>query len=364
MKNWFFAVVATLTTLAAMPCVSAQTVVGADLLPVFARAAKGEPLRFVALGGSITYNGKGWIGDWLKTQFPQSAVTAVNAGVPAEGSQYGAFRVERDVIAYQPDLVAIEFCVNDWGLPDNEVNRYMESIIVRLKKLPHPPAIIILEAAADKGVLLDRHRKIAQHYGFLEVDLQAAVDAKLKPQNQPWPTFFEDSVHPNATGHAFYAKTIGEKLQPYVDQAKTGKTLPVAALPAPLSTQPLLLDAHLIELINVVGWNQEGVANWPGVFFHGVISAPNAGAKLVLPLRGSTFGIFFQQQQGFGTFTAAVDSQPPVTIDANVAHPYKQVLLAKDLPAGAHTMTITVPSDPTQFKPVKLGYLLVAGDSK
>jgi broad specificity polyphosphatase/5'/3'-nucleotidase SurE len=41
----------------------------------------------------------------------------------ATGSSLGVFRIERDIIAHQPDLVAIEFCVNDSGFTDEQAVR-------------------------------------------------------------------------------------------------------------------------------------------------------------------------------------------------------------------------------------------------
>ena len=77
--------------------------------------------------------------------------------------------------------LAVAYVRDDGGLPDEQAIRYMETMIVRLKSLPHPPAIVILEVATRHGVTLWRHRKVAEHYGLLEVDFQAAVDAHMAP---------------------------------------------------------------------------------------------------------------------------------------------------------------------------------------
>lgn len=114
------------------------------------RAERGALLRYVAIGGSITEaGGPGWVGDRLREQFPDSLVSVVNSGMSGTGSSLGVFRVERDVLAHQPDLMVIEFCVNDGGLPDAQAIRNMETIVVRLKSLPHPPAVVVVEAAAE-----------------------------------------------------------------------------------------------------------------------------------------------------------------------------------------------------------------------
>ena len=49
------------------------------------------------------------------SRFPASRVETINAGIPATGSDFGAQRVDRDVLVHRPDVVFIEFAVNDAG---------------------------------------------------------------------------------------------------------------------------------------------------------------------------------------------------------------------------------------------------------
>nr|MCR5109119.1 SGNH/GDSL hydrolase family protein [Lachnospiraceae bacterium] len=44
---------------------------------------------------------------------PESHLTYINAGIGATTSQFGAARVYEDVLKYDPDLVFIEYSVND-----------------------------------------------------------------------------------------------------------------------------------------------------------------------------------------------------------------------------------------------------------
>jgi lysophospholipase L1-like esterase len=244
------------------------SLIGSDVAAAFERASKGAPLRYVALGGSITQAGDGWIGPWLRRQFPNSRVTVVNSGMSATGSALGVFRVERDVIAHQPDLVAIEFCVNDGGLNDEDAVRYLESLIVRLKRLPQPPAIIILEAAAADGVNLKRHRQVARHYDLLEIDLQKAVNDELGKSGRTWDAYFSDDVHPNAEGHSYYARVIEEKLTPFLGNSAVR---PETALPPPMSRKPLLMDGRMVAisgLADAPGWKTESSPEiWWNRFF-------------------------------------------------------------------------------------------------
>ena len=344
---------------------------GSDLLEVFARAHRGEPLRYVAIGGSITQAGAGWIDGWLRKQFPQSSVTAVNSGMSATGSELGVFRVDRDVIGHQPDLVAFEFCVNDGGVPDEDAVRNMESLVVRLKQLAHPPAIIMLEAAARGGVNLQRHRQVARHYGLLEVDLQQAVDKYLKVGGKPWESLFSDDDHPNTSGHEFYANVISAALEPFVQSAKVGSMAGpgIVPLPSPLSAKPLLLDGRIVPLSGVQGWTAESsLPAWWSRFFLGALSADAPGTALVLPLRGTTLGVFYAMDESFGSFYASVDSALPTQVFTNSRGGYSYSILARDLPAQEHLVTLVLPQQtgkPSRANgSVKLGYALVAGESK
>ncbi len=337
--------------------------IGRDLREVFLRAKRGEPLRYVAMGGSITGAARGgWIGPWLRSQFPSSTVTVSNAGMSATGSALGVFRLERDVIALQPDLVILEFCVNDGNCADEHAVRYMETLVVRLKQLPHPPAIVIVEVAAKGGVNLSRHRLVARHYGLLEIDLQRAVDEHLQSRKLPWSAFFEDEVHPNAEGHEFYAKIIESALEPFVrGEADAVQVEARTPLRPPLSAKPLLLDATMISLgsvDDVAGWSRESaVPFWWNRFFLGFLGAANPGATLRLPVRGTTVGLFYPMHPSYGKFLTSVDGACPQQITQNTRDGYGFDILAGDLLAQEHVLSIVLSSE----GPVKLGYLLVAG---
>jgi Lysophospholipase L1 and related esterases len=352
-----------------LACGAGLAAVGDDVVAVFSRAERGEPLRYVAIGGSITQaSGDGWAGGWLRERFPRSEVTVVNSGMSATGSSLGIFRIERDVIAHQPDLVAIEYCVNDGGLSDEEAIRYMETMVVRLKSLPHPPAIIIVEAAARDGVNLTRHRRVARHYGLVEVDMQAAMDAK---GTAAWNDYFSDRVHPNKAGHALYAETMRGVLAPLAERAGTGKVKKPARLPAPLSRKPLLLDARLVPLqgYQSSGWRQEAsLPAWWNRFFQGVLSSDEPGATLRIPVRGTTFGVFYAMNKEYGSFYVNVDDGMPRHVFTNTRGGYNSVVAGIDLPAREHVLTLALPakseSNARLNGAVKLGYLLVAGETR
>ena len=92
------------------------------------KLAQGQDVTVVFFGGSITWGGNASDIDqgsyrarttqWLKQQYPQSNITSINAGIGGTGSDLGAFRCKPDVLAHKPDLVFVEFAVNDGGMED------------------------------------------------------------------------------------------------------------------------------------------------------------------------------------------------------------------------------------------------------
>jgi lysophospholipase L1-like esterase len=343
---------------------------GNDLVPVFARAHKGMPLRVAAIGGSITQAGNGWIGPWLREQFPKSAVTIHNAGMSATGSLLGVFRLHRDVIAGQPDLVLIEYAVNDGGLSDEEAIRYNESLIVRLKSLPHPPAIVFVEAAAKGGSNRARHQRVAAHYGLVDVDLQQAMDQHLAEGKIEWSALMNDSVHPNEAGHEFYGRMIAQRLAPFAEAAR-GKEAPLHALkgklPPRISKEPLVLDGEMVLLDPGPGWRTEhSLPFWWSMFFNGVISAASAETELIVPARGTFLGLYYPLDKSYGSFCVNLDGGPVQYVDCSYRGGYEYRVLAKDATPGAHLLRLVTARGISTGKqgPVKLGYLLVAGETE
>ncbi|HEY3396967.1 MAG TPA: GDSL-type esterase/lipase family protein [Armatimonadota bacterium] len=353
----------------------AAPAVGGDLLPVFVRAHLGQPLRVVGVGGSITQSaGENlWIGAWLREQFPKSTVYTHNAGMSATGSEWAVYRLERDVIAYQPNLVFLECAVNDTGTTDEAAIRTMETLVVRLKQLPDPPAIFFVEAASRKGGHIARHQRVAAHYGLLDVNLDQAAKEYLAAGNLDWKTLFSDDVHLAEAGQAFYGKILGERLQPYVDAARrearklareAHPVLPVdrPRLPRPLSAPPLLLDAHLQTLWPQAGWKLDNpLPEWWNMFFQTVVMPQKPGVTMTIPFRGTTVGLFYAMSEDYGVCFASVDGGEPVEILSSDRRGYNYTILARDLPACEHTLTLAYPAQ--DYRPVRLGFLLLAGET-
>ncbi|MFA6293503.1 MAG: SGNH/GDSL hydrolase family protein, partial [Victivallales bacterium] len=90
----------------------------------FDRKAKaGENLSVVFFGGSLTWGAnasdplktsfRGLMGKYLTEKYPKAHFSFHDAAIGGTGSDLGLFRLERDVLSKKPDLVFLDFTVND-----------------------------------------------------------------------------------------------------------------------------------------------------------------------------------------------------------------------------------------------------------
>ena len=221
----------------------AQSVVARTGLPnLRAKLAARAPVTVAFLGGSITKNaGEGGfvneIAAWIAAQAEGVHVETINAGIGNTGSDLGAQRIDADVLAHKPDVVFVEFAVNDG---DRECTADMEQI-VRKTRLANPQTdIVFLYAVMDwtlprlesgrfpRSVI--RHEKVAAHYGIPTIALGYEAARKIRVGEWTWKDFSNDACHPTADGYASYNRDLAAAL-PLLLEVKNSAQNP---LPPPL----------------------------------------------------------------------------------------------------------------------------------
>ena len=125
----------TLSATAAAPQfqpVSAELVRARDGLGnVIKKLDTGQEVKIAYFGGSITA-ASGWRVQtlkWFAEHFTQAKVNEINAAIGGTGSDLGAFRLGHDVLQHDPDLLFVEFAVNDGGAPPERIWQAMEGIV-------------------------------------------------------------------------------------------------------------------------------------------------------------------------------------------------------------------------------------------
>lgn len=169
-----------------------------------------KDINVVFLGGSIT-EGAGAseksrcfanrTGEWLKTKFGDR-INYHNKGVGGTPSSYGLLRFDRDVAAYNPDMVFVEFAVNDFG---EDTRKYVEGIVRSLASLPTNPYVVFLYTTDEVySTKTDYFEEVAEYYGIPQIFLKEALRKHLNGENAREAGFLKDKVHPTDKGYEVY----------------------------------------------------------------------------------------------------------------------------------------------------------------
>ena len=292
---------------------------------VWARLDRGEPVRIAVIGGSITQGagasrtenqwGRKFAAGWRRA-FPKCRIDFVNAGIGATGSDIGAFRLGRDVLARNPDVVAVEFAVND--APGQERAESYEGVIRQLLKDPRGIAVVQLGMVSKGGGNSQEWQaKVARHYGVPYVSYR---DALYFPYVQggavKWSDISPDSVHPNDDGHAYAAALLNWTLRGRYDAFKAANRAPgvVPALPAPLFGTRYdkgrfcqIQDAKIVE--------NRGFFPLRDNCWGAGLACTNAAGRLVFEVEGPTIAILYRlgnQPYNWGKMSVKIDGQEVV----------------------------------------------------
>lgn len=190
------------------------------ILKLFEKAARGEGITFVAIGGSITqrYNASSaelcyasLIAKWLREKFPQTEVNYINAGIGATGSLIGVHRLHRDVLKYNPDFVTVEFSVNE-GNSESVLESYDNLVFNIMNHVTSPAVLCIGMVNQGGGSAQDTHIQVARHYDIPYISYRDAVWQEIEECRLTWRDLSNDNIHPHNGGHKLVADLITDYL--------------------------------------------------------------------------------------------------------------------------------------------------------
>ena len=186
------------------------------------RAAKGERLTVGFIGGSITQGFSATDPEkcyaartfgWLKKVFPNTEFDYVNAGIGATDSQFGAARVQEDLLQRLPDLVFVEFSVNDHSTP--HFCETYEGLVRQIYGSASAPAMVLIHNVYyDTGKSAAYyHAQIGRHYDLPCISMQNSIYPAVAAGRLPAEKITADFLHPNDLGHEFMASVITNFLE-------------------------------------------------------------------------------------------------------------------------------------------------------
>ena len=325
------------------------------------------------------------IAQWLKQQFPSAKLSELNAAVPGTGALYGALRARRDVIAYKPDLVFLDFALpesQDAPEAEEAFKKALEGLLRQFLIVPQPPEIVLLYAANAKRPDTPNTGRVAwcealaTHYQIPALDLQTAA-WKLIDEGQLKPSVFGPGVFGPGVFGKDGAAANDELHKAYGQQITAFLAAQAALTPTPLVrnlVNPLVSDEMnygefkaIAEIKHSPLWKTE--TSHDRALPAALLVTDKPGAELDLFFDGTVVGLTFQVGPQGGAFECLIDGKPapaPLTkVDGYDAATRLQTrIIPGGLPQGEHKLTIRVTAERAQKShgnQVKLGSLLVGG---
>ncbi len=332
--------------------ITAHSVVNAGnparIQKVLAKAKKGEKVTVAVIGGSITAGASATkpelryadrIATWFKTRFPKAQIELVNAGIGATGSNYGALRAERDLLGHHPDLVVVEYAVNDPNFKEFAIT--LEGLLRQILKRPQQPGVVLMFMMNNAGGNAQEwHSKVGEHYGIPMLSYRDALWPEISDHHLALNDVFADQVHPNDRGHGYVASFVTSYLESVLKSRAKAR---IAPLPAPLFTDlyehPHLYYGKNIQPTANQGWRYDSA----GDFW----AATTPGSVLEADVEGKEVSVLaFRIKGPMGRARVQVDSAPAVTLEGWFDQTWGGYTftepVAKDLPAGKHHIKIEV----------------------
>lgn len=180
------------------------------------KAQSGEQVNVAYIGGSITEGLTA--GDskcyarltyehFAQTYGTGENVQYINAGLSGTPSILGNLRLERDVLSKNPDIVFIEFAVNDGNSGEYPVA--YESMVRTLLEQDNDIAVVLLFSVNEEGYSAqDYMKKIGELYQLPMISYADALTYLFDNNQMTWQDFSDDQSHPNESGHALVAEMV------------------------------------------------------------------------------------------------------------------------------------------------------------
>jgi hypothetical protein len=288
-------------------------------LPRFgAKLRAGETARIVAFGSSVTHDSYYLVPlvPALRAAFPNADADIILRSLPGFMSFWAVHRTQ-SVIALNPDLVIVEFAINDHGMEVPELTlKSIEGIVRQLRSSPSAPDIVFVyfmsrlaEALPHQAAVIELWERVAAHYDIPSINASALAENLVQsgramwldrwPGRQSW-----DAKHPMALtrdlSHQTYegGLALGEPIARAIASAASQTNDVAAALPAPLFEDHFAeAKAYFPSDIPSAGWTRKPVddtnqTQLTVMYFSELLVPERVGASLEFEFSGRQLAIW------------------------------------------------------------------------
>ena len=374
-------------------CITYRT----PLTNTYNKLTKDKELTVVYFGGSLTngygctdrntYSWRARSGKWLKDAFPEAEITTVDTAIGESGTLLGTYRVQKDVIGSKPDLLFIEYAINDTysGANATVAGIRFETIVREVRKaLPYCDIVTVITTdrtfANNSYQLLlyptaSGHCGIAEAYGLPVVNIGAGLVrniAKIEKNtawwsdSAIWDKYFLDGVHPYDNGHEQYYLCIQEYLENSLLGTDYSRLASQKRLVPPVVSGFLLdgnrqsvtgeaLQTHFVaEASDKAAYSTDLFVSSTSQTPHVGYYAVTKGGKITFTFEGTDFAVWTSLTDP-AKLTYSVDGGKERTISFGKHNPTQVVT---GLSSGKHTITLSANAS------MKIGALFTRDETK
>ena len=183
----------------------------------------GADATIVCFGDSITAGyavRRGFPSFWLESlrqRFPDSKIEMINSGISGDTSQDGLGRLDWAVLSYEPDLVTINFGINDCvlGLSREEFEMNLVEMVRRIRAGPDSEILLLssqpLESPPYDQRVLDYYQtveRVAKEMNVGFVDVYGAWMKRVRAGTPLSSLILPGLDHPNEAGYRIIAEEL------------------------------------------------------------------------------------------------------------------------------------------------------------
>jgi lysophospholipase L1-like esterase len=286
---------------------------------------------------------------WLQERYTKTKIVSDNAAIGGTCSDLGVCRVDSDVLPKKPDIVFVEFGVNDIHI-ENDIVDCMEGIVRKILKNDPDTLIVFLyvlrqsyfEEEYSNGQIpyvIKAHQKVAAYYNIPSINVGMMLSEHILKVGEPFSKYIADVVHPNDTGYQFYADKIIETL--------TSMIWDISWKDKPLSVSNF-------ENATIIGGIADG--NWQTLStslfgdLETFVYSNIVGAGITTNFNGSMIGVYFSIDMDAGNILYSIDEGEWQEISTWTSeapkYSYRNYkILANDLSDTNHNIKVKVSSN-------------------
>jgi len=352
-----------------------------SIAKVMKKAAQGEKVTIAVIGGSIT---QGTISSgaqdkevtskrcyaelffsWWEETFPDAEFTFINAGIGATDSYLGVHRVKEEVLDANPDLVLVEFAVNDSNT--QFYKKSYDNLIRTIIKSENTPAVLLLfMAQANIESAQENQSIIGFSYSLPMVSYRNVIKEMIETGKYSEKDLSGDTVHPSALGHAIageilwkYLNSVYENIDDYGEPENFTKD----AVTKECYTNAAILDSEKISPDAATGFEE---SSFFPAFPHGW-SCKDENGEIRFTASFANLGILYycQTDGEGGQYEVYVDGEQTTVLDADFKGGWGNYAEAKECytseKATEHEVIIKRKEDSTGNAFTLLGLLVSDG---